>query len=417
MEKPDAKTFCVAPWFQVRNENDGAKMVCCAMRSRKIESAGQEPLEFLNTSDNIELKKQLHEGTRANACAECWRDEDNGRISQRQRLNGVLTNNSASIEKTWVGSYFKRKDDFMSDEIMMADIKVGNTCNHSCVMCVPDDSSLIYNDWRSKPDAFFINDKLKSDPGYLDRIKLTGYANRNYNQYVKSILSNTRLKYLKLLGGEPLLDRHLLALLKELPERQKGNLSLYIITNGSQNLLKTKQFLGDFKSIKFSVSLEGTSLVQNYARYGSDWDTVSANIVEFSRSFPSDITVHTTLQTTTIMGFKELAEWTRKNQLAMSLGLCQDPYYLSFSSLPEHVRAQVKHSLKNADIDLIQNNIGDEASWPISKIIDIMENTPFDTDHYEKFLQYIKWYEGGKEITPLRDIYPALFVDKNQQVV
>jgi len=417
MDTPDGKTFCVAPWFQVRNENDGAKMVCCNMRSRNMESEGQEPLEFLNTSDNIELKKQLHQGTRVKACAECWRAENNGRTSLRQRLNGVLTNNTSSLDNTWLISYFKRKNDFTSDAVLMADIKVGNTCNHSCVMCVPDDSSLIYNDWRAKPDAFFIKDKLKSDPGYLERIKLTGYANRNYKQYVKSILSNTRLKYLKLLGGEPLLDRHLLTLLKALPEQQKHNLSLYIITNGSQDLLKTKQFLGDFRSIKFSVSLEGTSLVQNYARYGSDWDTVSANIVKFSRSFPSDITVHTTLQTTTILGFKELAEWTRKNQLAMSLGVCHEPYYLSFSSLPKHVRAQVKDTLKDADMQIIQNNMGDEASWPISKIIDIMENTPFDADHHDKFLQYIAWYENGKEITPLRDIYPELFVDKNQRVV
>lgn len=417
MDTPDGKTFCVAPWFQVRNENDGAKMVCCAMRSRNIESAKQTPLEFLNTKENIELKKQLHQGTRADACSECWRAEDLGQSSQRQRLNGVLTNNSSDVHKTWIDSYFKRKDDFLSEKILMADIKVGNTCNHSCVMCVPEDSSLIYNDWRSKPNAFFIQDKLQSDPDYLERIKLTGYANRNYKQYVNSILSNSNLKYLKLLGGEPLLDRNLLILLKSLPEQQKHNLSLYIITNGSQDLLKTKQFLGDFRSIKFSVSLEGTAQVQNYARYGSNWDTVSANIVKFSRSFPSDITVHTTLQTTTILGFKDLAEWTRTNQLAMSLGVCHEPYYLSFSSLPKHVRAQVKDSLKYADIQIIQNNIGDEASWPISKIIDIMENTPFDADHYDKFLQYIAWYENGKEITPLRDIYPELFIDKNQRVV
>jgi len=417
MDKPVATTFCVAPWFQVRNENDGAKMVCCNMRTRQIESANQEPLEFLNTPDNIRLKRQLHQGERAKDCAECWRAEDNGRTSLRQRLNGVLTNNTSSVDDTWLSSYFKHKKNLQSDAILMADIKVGNTCNHSCVMCVPDDSSLIYNDWRANPDAFFIKEKLASDPEYLERIKLTGYANRNYKQYVKSILADTRLKYLKLLGGEPLLDRHLLTMLKALPEQQKRNLSLYIITNGSQDLIQTKNFLGDFKSIKFSVSLEGTSLIQNYARYGSDWKNVSSNIVKFSRSSPSDITVHNTLQTTTILGFKELAEWTRKHQLAMSLGVCHEPYYLSFSSLPDHVRAKVKDSLKEADLNIIQNNIGDEASWPISKVIDIMDKTSFNHEHYTKFLQYIKWYENGKKIKPLRHIYPALFVDKNQQVM
>ena len=127
--------------------------------------------------------------------------------------------------------------------------------------------------------------------------------------------------------------------------------------------------------------------------------------------------IHTTLQTTTILGLKELAEWTKQNDLALSLGVCQQPEYLSFSSLPDSVRATVKKSLEQADLNIIQTSIGDEASWPISKIIDIMERTKFSVESYDKFLKYIEWYEDGKNTAKLRDIFPELFIDKYQKAL
>ena len=409
MDLPNNKTFCVAPWFQVRNDNNGEKRVCCGIDCKSTGSVDQDPVEFLNSPENLNLKKQLHAGTKPRSCRDCWQDEDNGRISMRQTLNGMLTNNSSSVDKTWIASYFSRKKDWKSDQLLMADIKIGNTCNFACVMCVPENSSMIYNEWKRKPDSFFIKDKLEKDPEYLDRVKHTGYANKNYRQYVEKVLSNKKLKYLKLLGGEPLLDVHLLKQLRSIPEQQKNNLSLFVVTNGSRDLLAIKKYLGDFKSINFKVSLEGTSRVQDYARYGSDWSTVSKNILTFKKLHPNDITIHTTLQTTTILGFEDLARWTEKNKLALSLSVCIDPEYLNFSTIPNKVRTQVKNALKSAQINVKQNNLGDEVLWPVNKIIELIDDTEFDTARYQQFLDYIQWYENGKKITPLKEIFPSLF--------
>ena len=109
--------------------------------------------QFLNSTQNIRLKKDLHQGTKAKSCEKCWLAEDNGRISLRQKLNGVLTKNASTVNKTWIDSYFKRKDNFKSEDVLMADVKIGNTCNFACVMCVPEDSSMIYNEWQKKLDS------------------------------------------------------------------------------------------------------------------------------------------------------------------------------------------------------------------------------------------------------------------------
>ena len=412
MDLPNSKTFCVAPWFQIRNSNDGSKKVCCGISSSSPKSVDQDPLEFLNSEEVMNLKENLHHGKRVKECSGCWKPEAEGRISLRQQLNGILTNNSSSIENTWLDSYFRQKQDFTSDDLLMADIKIGNTCNYACVMCVPSDSSMIYNEWIKKPNAFFIKNKLRNDPGYLERIRFTGYRNKIYRNYVEKILSNRNLKFLKLLGGEPLLDQKLITDLRNLPENRKKKIHLHIVTNASKDLSQTREYLGNFKFITFTVSLEGTAGVQEYARYGSNWSEVSANILKFKEKFPTDIIVHTVLQTTSILGFEDLARWTNKNNLALQMGICINPDYLSFSSLPDAVREKVKKSLSKAKIIISQTRIGDEEGWPVDKIIDIMESTKFDIEQYKKFMNYIKWYENGKKLPNLRDIFPALFIDK-----
>ena len=414
MELPDNRTFCVAPWFQIRNENDGSKRVCCAIKSTYPKSVTQGPLEFLNSAPNIRLKKDLHQGTKSKSCEKCWIAEDNGRISLRQKLNGVLTKNASTINKTWIDSYFKHKNNFRSEDVLMADVKIGNTCNFACVMCVPEDSSMVYNEWRKKSDSFFIKETLQKDPEYLDKIKKYGYKNQNYKKYVKNILSNKKLRYLKLLGGEPLLDQHLLNELKSLPEIQKENLSLYIVTNGSKDLVAIKEYLGNFKSIMFTISLEGIGIVQDYARYGSNWDTVSTNILNLKKLFPSDVIIHTTLQTTTVLGLKDLANWCKKNGIALSVGMCQQPSYLSFASLPNEVREQVKTALVEAEITIRQKSVGDEEQWSVEKIIDTIELTKFDPSEYKKFIEYVEWYEKDKKINKLSNIFPSLFIDKHK---
>lgn len=295
----------------------------------------------------------------------------------------------------------------------MADIKIGNTCNYACVMCVPDDSSMIYNEWRSKPNAFFIKEKLKKDPTYLDRIKNNTYKNPQYRQYVKQILNSNTLKFLKLLGGEPLLDRYLLTSLKELPQSQKQNLSLYIVTNGSKDLIRAREELGPFKSVMFTVSLEGVGKVQEYARYGSNWREVSKNILEFKKKYPSDISIHHTMQTTTILGFDSLADWITQHDLSLTIGLVDDPDYMGLASLPDRVREKVKKKLARQDIQIKQNNVGDEHTVSLSDVVNMIDHIEFNTDLHMKFQNYIKWYEKDKKCIKLKDLFPLLAIDNS----
>jgi organic radical activating enzyme len=390
---PNLTTFCVAPWFQIRNQNDMSKNVCGSRSAESAESADQLPLDYLNSSDIQELKKDLHLGIQNKSCNQCWTQEAQGFVSLRQKLNGILLNNTNEVKNTWVSAYFKKKTDYTSDFVAMADIKTGNTCNFACVMCSPEDSSKIYNNWMQDLSAEFVKEKLTASPDYLSTVKSYTLKNNKYLNYINHVLSDTtKLQWLKFLGGEPLLDTVLLQKVQAIPLEKKKKLSLSFVTNGSVDLKQTADYLGEFKNIYFCVSLEGIGAMQDYARAGSQWHTIENNILSAVGYKNIQISIVHTLQTTTILGLSELFAWGQQYNLEILLGYCSDPSYLSFKSLSAPARELAKNMLNN---------------YSLANTID---NVEFDPSEHQKFTNYISWYEHTNKIKyPLKTLHPILF--------
>jgi molybdenum cofactor biosynthesis enzyme MoaA len=388
---PDPGTFCVAPWFQIRNQNDMSKNVC---GSRITDTCTDLlPLDYLNSAEIQDLKQDLHAGIKNKSCSQCWAQESHGVASLRQKLNGILLNNTNEVKNTWVGAYFKKKTDYTSDFVAMADIKTGNTCNFACVMCSPEDSSKIYTNWAQDTSIDFIQEKLVHDPGYLNAAKSYSLKNTKYLSYINDVLSNAdKLQWLKFLGGEPLLDTVLLEKVQSLPAEKKKKISLSFVTNGSVNLKETADYLGEFKNIYFCISLEGTSATQDYARAGSNWNAVEHNILSAVGYKNTQISIVHTLQTVTVLGLDKLLSWGHQHNLEIALGYCSDPSYLSFKSLTPPARAAAK---------LILNK---------TNLANIIDDVEFDSREHQKFINYISWYENANKPTnSLKNLYPLLF--------
>lgn len=408
-----SKTFCVAPWFQTRNQNNSEKTVCCAITTpADTNSKNLTPLEYLNSESIIKLKTQLSEGEQPDVCWACWDDERKGVRSLRQSLNGVLTD--GDFEKAnWLDSYFKHKQDYTSDLILMAEFNVGNTCNHACVMCNPEDSSMLYSDWSQRKDSKFVKEYTDKNPNYFDIVKLYGFKNKKYKEYVNSIIRDNRhLKFLKLLGGEPLLDTHLLDMLANLDSKIKKNLTLTFVTNGSVDINEVLDKIGKFKHIQLSVSLEGIGQVHEFARAGSNWDFVSNNILN-ALDNGVDITVHHSFQTTTVLGFIDLLNWCKQHSIKMSCGMVETPDYLSIGSLPNNLKNDIiELIIQNRDRINDVNNIADnELSY--ENLILKIKNIEFDPVLHKKFFEYIDWYQVNKSIPKLETIFPELYKYRN----
>jgi hypothetical protein len=343
------------------------------------------------------------------SCRVCWQSEKNGVESVRQTLNGVLTAGNPD-QPNWLDSYFKHKKDHSSDLILMADVKMGNTCNHSCVMCNPQDSSLIYNDWVKRKDSPFVKEYTAKDPDYFKKAKFNGFKNKKYSDYIKMVIKdNKNLRYLKLLGGEPLLDDRLISALQNLDEAVKKKLQLSFVTNGSIDIVPVLKRIGTFKHIQISISVEGVGKVHEFARAGSSWPNLEKNILQTMDSKLCDLTIHYCFQTATILGFDDLLNWCKKHSIKLTGTMVDSPDYLSIRSLPDALRNKIIESMvPNQEYFVNRDNIEDN-TLSYDNLILMIKDTVYDPALNSKFFKYIEWYQNNKHIPSLRDIFPELY--------
>ena len=271
------KTFCSAPWFQVRIDWDGKYRPCAEFNEANSQFTGITQYsindstvdEWLSCEYSQYLRKELSQGKQLSECNQCWQKENNNITSTRQHINNTVTNNQGNnLDNTWVKLFVNRDKSYKNYKLISADVKLSNTCNFSCAMCSPSDSSKIHKQWKSDQTNKFVQEYTKKQPKYFENILLNYKTKRGY-QHLKDILSHP-ISYLKVLGGEPLLDKELFNILKDQPLDKKSKIRLHIVTNGSQNLVAAADALKDYKLVGFTVSLEGIGNIQDYTRPGSN---------------------------------------------------------------------------------------------------------------------------------------------------
>ena len=396
--KINQDTFCGAPWFQIRNRQDMTKSVCCLVE-RCTEDQGTEsltPLQYLNSDKVIKMREQMANGVKVKECQVCWDKESAGDHSARQQINSLL-------QGKWLDLYMKTKTDYKTDMVLMADIKIGNTCNFACVMCNPSDSSMIYNSWIKQQDSKFVKEYIDSDQDYFEKAKRNGYKQTTYRDYLDSIIHNKHIKVIKFLGGEPLLDHKLTQMLADIPEDRKQKLKLEIVTNGSHDMIEFTNKVGEFKDIQWGMSLEGTSSAQDYARYGSDWNQIEKNILAM-REKTDNLSVLSVLQATTITQQYKLIKWTNTHDIPFTLGELTQPDYLTIKAVPTELKNKAIENLDQVGTYTVRET-GEFKALDIKSLIDFINISQYNKSLHSKFMEYISFYEKGKVIPKFLDVF------------
>jgi len=375
------KTFCAAPWFQIRNEQFSEYRPCAVLDITKTQFTGctqlswpgNSPDEYLNSEYSVYLRKELTHGNQLPECHNCWQQERLGQQSSREVINNIVTVNK-KLDQSWVKLYLKQKKDYTHDHLIAADVKLTNTCNFACAMCNPTDSSQIYSSW-TKTSHTVIKLLLDQQPGLLDRVK-KNYKDKNNHELLKLLLTKSP-KFLKLLGGEPLLDRGSINILQELDPALQKNIELLFITNGSVDLCETAELLKGYQGVNFVISLEATNAVQDYIRKGSNWGQIEKNIDQWLTRFPPrSLNIHATVQALNILHIKPLQTWAASRGIKIDLGILEQPDFLSLAAVPENIRQQVSKDLQN-----------------------LLDASPYDPAMAAQLKNYIEWYDPDRNWT------------------
>jgi len=332
-----SKTFCMHPFTGLATREDGAIKICC--RSHPIGHIQDNTLEQIWNNDNMRrIRGQVLHGERPPECDSCFRLEDQGVESLRQRH---IEN---KIPESRINLYPNALEGLNSDmtmpfKIPTMEIKLNNLCNLKCRMCHPMDSTS-WNDWDQVEEFYkkennfmvaLIQDlNLKNKP-YLDKFE---DSDNWWKSFEKNLPYFQRVEFA---GGEPLMDpQHyrILDMLKPYANNIEIKYATNLTTLGISKGRTVWDYWPQFKSIAVNVSLDGVGDVYNYIRGNGDWNKVVENIKKI-QNMPniSRIVGACTVQISNVLSIDKIME-----VFLNELGIV---FYANKVEHPKHLSAQV----------------------------------------------------------------------------
>jgi sulfatase maturation enzyme AslB (radical SAM superfamily) len=255
-------------------------------------------------------------------------------------------------------------------------------------MCVPEDSTQIYTQWQKNKKHTWVIQQLQKNLKYLDQVKQV-YVDKHNHQLLQHAIQE-KVRHIKILGGEPLLDRVALDLLSAIDLSQKARTSLIIVTNGSVDLDSVCQQLGDFQTIQFIMSLEGVGAVQDYIRKGSSWTEIEKNIdsflIKYSHS-KNNLRIHHTVQALSLYHLHELVSWCDSKNIQLSTEILTKPDYMSVAVMPEALR-----------FECFQKLIGAQAA-----LVESIQKIKYQADLKSQLQDFLNWYDPSHT---WQDVFP-----------
>lgn len=292
------ETFCVQPWFSFESRPKG-NQVCCWMDL---------------DADVDQVRQDLLDGKRSEACKKCWdaekQQKPSRRLQQNMMLDSLLNLSIENIEK------------LVRDEqhsIMLYQIKTSSVCNGACIMCNPLDSSK----WAAL---------LKKDQRVLDYL----------SDDVVGKIDYVNARHIEFLGGEPFLEEKNFLILDNLISANNTDCHLSFITNGNVSMkdaLISK--LSRFRNVTICLSIDGIGKVFEYHRWPLSWNKLLENL-ELFRSLNYDISAHMVVTNVNLSHRDETIAWLESQKIPYLISEATGPEWLNPNRpIDEHVLAKL----------------------------------------------------------------------------
>lgn len=321
--------FCILPEGSIYVQTTGRITPCCLLNDAddEVGNLSKDTLSSAFYGKEYSTFRNDHKENKLSAgCAkQCVTDVHN--VVHKQSRSHRIT------------EYQNEKQDYDS-KIITADLSFGNVCNLSCTFCGPSWSSSwakLYNEHRN----------LKTNtvwPIYhFDKAKLMSMADD---------LKDAR--FISVKGGEPFNIPHIDEFLNKLADINP-NITIDILTNGTEISDKHFKALQKFKEFNLAVSTEATGELYRYLRGGKyTWSNVLDNIKSAKTAGAKSIGI-----ASIILSFN-YKQWARdmleiQNDVRalnfdythLSAQICKDPMEQSLFVLKQSAREELVNNIKS----------------------------------------------------------------------
>jgi len=399
-----SSTFCLLPFMHMATKTDGDLKLCC--RSWPIGNVKNASMKELWNSDVYkDIRRQMLNGERPEQCHACWRHEDIGVRSMRERYNKTRT-------KRYLKVLDNMQDDYsMPFRLPIIEAKLSNFCNLKCRMCHPLDSTSWSKDW--KVVEHLMKDANESTYQKVKEYDLTTKPyisafddNENFWKEFKELAPF--LDRIEFAGGEPLIDPihyKILHILKPYGE----NIEIKYSTNLTKLNYK-KDNIDDlwnhFKEIHINISIDGIYEIYDYIRQLGNYTEVKQNIIKIGKHPKIKfLGAACTLQVYNCFNIPEIFdEFTEELNIEVHTHRVNYPKFLDSRVIPTELRQQIINQLEQY-LEDIKNKT--HKNWTLDRKKNVSQHV----------LDAINMLSGGDMIEQLQSFIEfSDKLDKKQRV-
>ena len=321
------KTFCPAKWDEIF-VNLGANYVYACCKSEIVKITKKEDI-------NAALDRQkynLLNGIQDPACNYCWKIENAGYISLRQKY----------LEEFNVNQIDQYKNNQVKPK--QVEVSLGNECNFQCTYCNPKFSSQWESDVKHKPYKIF------SDQHFY------GIDEKNTNNLQDTIAWLGELKTiekLQILGGEPLQNKNFTSVVNSINSDELGfatNLSF----KNTRAIDKVLSLSDRYKKISMVVSIDSTEKNAEFSRFGMDYAQMLINIQYLIARAPDNVAIrfNSVMTSITIRDFKNTVKlidsfYQINPKITWEIIFCRDPKIFTLNTLPERFKPKILEKINS----------------------------------------------------------------------
>ena len=241
------KSFCAYP-FSSYIENHEKTSLCC--KNPLYIKFPKDITDWKSDPDYKKIRDRMIKGELD------WEQCGVGCYSRERE--GVESTRQFETLETAMRLGMRSVEDFVNlDHPTDYEVRPSNKCNIMCRMCDSNHSHLIDKEWKR------IGIKWGSPKTFV-------------NTPFESIDIDTA-KRIYIAGGEPTIMPEVYEFFRKCIDRGRTDFELLIGTNGMKVSNKLLRLLEHFPDVCFSVSFDGYKKINDYIRWGSDFDTIMHN--------------------------------------------------------------------------------------------------------------------------------------------
>jgi organic radical activating enzyme len=310
-------SFCLAKWLQVTLHLQNGHNHSChhpGTHQTPLDELGRDPSALHNTSFKKRLRRDMLTGVRPAECEYCWKVED---ASPENISDRVVKSHDA-----WSAPHFDRIRLAPWDGATLpsyVEVSFSNVCNFACSYCGPWASSKWVEEIRQHGP--YVDARRFNNLEDLAAARRMPIPEREENPYIDAFWEwwptlYPKLEVFRITGGEPLLSKHTMRVLRWILDNPRPDLQLAVNSNLGVPDQLYKEFLtlvqeivtrGCVKRFELYTSVDAYGARAEYIRNGLDYGQWLGNVRRYLESVPDQrLVVMCTFNALSITSFPRL---------------------------------------------------------------------------------------------------------------